>query len=115
MRPRIESRRPPLVRQLSADGNSVVALRSADNQNIELELRTAQPFQALDDQLLLQIGDVRSRISRHPDGQLDRAVFTLDAQSFAAARDGERIVVRYSSNDMRQWEFGPLDKTQLVP
>jgi hypothetical protein len=107
--------RPPLVRQLNVDGNSVVAVRNTEDQNVEIEVLTEQPFQPLDDQLVLEIGDVRCTRSRHPDGELERAVFTLDARSFAAARDGDTIIVRYASNDMRQWEFGPLEKARLLP
>lgn len=107
--------RPPVVRELNVEGNSVVAVRNADDQNVEIEVLTEQPFRPLDDQLVLQIGDVRCTRSRHPDGNLERAVFTLDADSFAAARDGATIVVRYASNDVRQWEFGPLEKARLLP
>jgi hypothetical protein len=107
--------RPPLVRELSVDGNSIVALRSAEDQTIELELLTEDPFQARDDQLLLQIGELRSTRSRHPDGALARVVFSLDRGSFAAARDGAPIVVTYASNGAREWQFGPLRKAQLQP
>lgn len=107
--------RPPVARQLNVEGNSVVAVRNTEDQNIEIEVLTEQPFQPLDDQLVLEIGDVRCNRSRHPDGKLDRAVFTLDARSFAAAQDGETLVVRYATNDVRQWEFGPLEKARLSP
>jgi Kelch motif protein len=107
--------RPPVVRQLNVEGNSVVAMRNTDNQNVEIEVLTEQPFQPLDDQLVLQIGDVRCTRSRHPNGQLQRAIFTLDAPTFAAARDGQTITVRYASNDTRQWQFGPLQKSALEP
>jgi hypothetical protein len=107
--------RPPVVRQLNVEGNSVVAVRSTESQNVEIEVATEQPFQPLDDQLVLQVGDVQCNRSRHPNGDLERAVFTLDARSFAAAQDGETIVVRYASNDIRQWEFGPLEKARLLP
>jgi Kelch motif protein/galactose oxidase-like protein len=111
----IPGERPPLVRQLSVEGNSVIALRAAENRLVELELLTREPFRAQDDQLLLELGDVQSTRSRHPDGALSRVIFTLEAPAFAAARDGEPIVVRYASNDARRWEFGALQKSLLQP
>jgi Kelch motif protein/galactose oxidase-like protein len=111
----VPGERPPLVRQLSVEGNSVVALRAADNRVVELELLTAEPFRAQDDQLLLELGNVQSTRSRHPDGALSRVIFTLDAPAFAAASEGARIVVRYASNDARRWEFGTLQKSLLQP
>jgi hypothetical protein len=111
----IPGARPRVVRQLSVDGNAVVALRSVENHRIELELTTPQAFQAQGDQLVLDIGDQRATQSRHPAGSLTRVVFTLDARFFVNTRDGERIRVRYASNDARQWDFGPLDKSRLQP
>jgi hypothetical protein len=107
--------RPPLIRQLSVEGNSVLALRTVEGRKVELELLTQQPFLAQDDQLLLELGNVRSTQSRHPDGALDRVVFTVDAQAFASVRNQEPIEVRYNSNDSRRWAFGPLEKSRLLP
>lgn len=111
----IPGARPRTVRELSVDGNEVVALRAADNGRIEIELLTPRPFQAQDDHLVLEIGDVRASMSRHPGGSMNRVVFTLDARAFAGIRNGERLLVRYASNDTRQWDFGVLDKSRLRP
>ncbi|HTV23056.1 MAG TPA: hypothetical protein VMG12_30415, partial [Polyangiaceae bacterium] len=103
------------VRQLNTEGNAIVALRNVDGNRVELELQTPSAFQPLDDHLVLDIGNVRATQSRHPNGALTHIVFTLPAPVFAAARNGERLRVRYASNDTRQWDFGPLDKSRLVP
>lgn len=100
-------------RELSRTGNSIVALRAVDAR-VEIELRSAQPFHALDDHLVLDMGPVRASGSRHPDGDLTRVVFGLTAAAFAAAPDGETLRVRYATNERRQWEFGALDKSRLA-
>jgi hypothetical protein len=107
--------RPRTVRELSVEGNEVVALRAADNGRVEIELLTPRAFQPQDDQLVLDVGDVRASRSRHPAGNMNRVVFTVDARAFAGVRNGERLLVRYASNDTRQWDFGALDKSQLRP
>jgi hypothetical protein len=110
----LPGQRPAVVRQLNVDGNAVVALR-ASARDVEIELVTEQAFRPLDDQLLLQLGDVETRLSRHPDGDLQRAIFTLDAQAFAASPNGAPLIVRYASNDVQRWDFGQLDKGLLTP
>jgi hypothetical protein len=111
----VPGERPPLVRQLSVEGNAVIALRLIENQRVEIDLVTPQPFLAQDDQLLLQVGNLRSTQSRHPDGVLTHVVFTVDARALAAVPDLENIRVSYTSNDSRQWQFGPLEKSRLAP
>ncbi len=103
------------VRELSAQGNQVVALRAQEGGRVEIELLTPRAFRAQDDRLVLDIGQVRAARSRHPAGNLNRVVFTLDAGAFAAVANGERLLVRYASNDLRQWDFGVLDKSRLRP
>jgi hypothetical protein len=110
----ILGQRPRAVRQLFADGNAVVALRALDDRRVEIELASPQPFSAQGDLLVLDVGAQRATQSRHPGGSLQRVVFTLNAQSFAQARSGERLRVRYASNDLRQWDFGQLDKARLT-
>jgi hypothetical protein len=105
--------RPPMVRERSVEGNRLVGLRAVDSRHVDVELSTAQAFQAQDDQLVLYIGGLRSPRSRHPDGDLTRVVFTIEARDFVAAPDGERLLVRYAANDTREWDFGVLDKSLL--
>ncbi len=62
-----------------------------------------------------EIGDVRASGSRHPEGDLKRVVFSVPARAFALARDGERLLVRYATSDIQQWDFGALDKSRLAP
>jgi hypothetical protein len=102
------------LRELNAEGNQVVALRAEDGR-VELELLTPQAFRAQDDRLVLDLGDVRATRSRHPAGDMNRVVFTLDAQAFAGVPNGARLLVRYASNDARQWDFGALDTSRLRP
>jgi hypothetical protein len=111
----IPGARARTVRELSVEGNEVVALRAADNGRVEIELLTPRAFQAQDDHLVLDVGDVRAARSRHPGGSMNRVVFSVDARAFAGVRNGERLLVRYASNDTRQWDFGALDKSQLRP
>ena len=101
-------------RRLTSDGNTLVALRRSDAGRVEIELASPEAFRARDDQLLLEIGEVRAAWSRHPDGDLTRVIFSLPARAFATARDGERLRVRYTTNDTRQWDFGALDKSRLT-
>jgi Kelch motif protein len=110
----IPGQRPRVLRQLSVEGNSVVALRPVENQRVELELSTPQPFQAQGDLLVLDIGKQRTTQSRHPGGSMTRVVFTLDARTFVNLRNGERLRVHYAANDARQWDFGQLDKSRLA-
>jgi len=98
-----------------SDGNTLVALRPIDGGRVEIELATHTAFQALDDQLVLEIGDVRASWSRHPDGDLSRVIFSVPMADFVAARDGDALRVRYATHDIRQWRFGALDKSRLAP
>ncbi len=107
--------RPAAVRQLTVAGNEVVALRAVENARVEIELATSQPFLAQDDHLVLEIGRVQSTQSRHPDGDLTRVVFTFDGTALQNLRTGDRMFVRYASNDARQWDFGRLDRSRLQP
>jgi hypothetical protein len=107
--------RPRVVRQLVRDGNAVVALRALQNGAVEIELNTQQPFLPQGDQLVLNLGNVQSAQSRHPDGALSRVIFTLDGARFNQARDGVSMQVGYASNTARQWDFGVLNKAELRP
>ncbi|HTV22975.1 MAG TPA: hypothetical protein VMG12_30000, partial [Polyangiaceae bacterium] len=110
----VPSARAPVARQLLSDGNTLVALRPVDG-HIELELSTPNPFRAQGDQLVLDIGDARTTRSRHPDGDLGRVVFSLSIAQYNAARDGDALRVHYAASDVRQWDFGVLDKSRLAP
>ncbi len=107
--------RPQVLRQVAVEGNQQVALRPIDSRRVELELQTQVPFRAQNDQLVLEIGEQRSVRSRHPDGSLTRVVFTLDAPAFVALQNGQRMRIRYASNDAREWDFGTLDRSLLSP
>jgi hypothetical protein len=105
----------PVPRQRTLEGNRVLAIRAVEAARIELELASVQPFQARGDQLVLALDQVQSARSRHPDGDLTRAVFTFEASELAGVPNGTRILVRYGANDAREWDFGRLDKSLLTP
>jgi hypothetical protein len=111
----IPGTRRTVAPEVNVQGNAIVALRVAGRQNVEIELSSPRPFQAQDDQLVLEIGALQSARSRHPQGDLTRVVFTLDARDFAAASNSDRLLVRYALSDARQWDFGALDKSLLRP
>jgi hypothetical protein len=101
----------PARRQRNVDGNVVVGWRALDPRRVDIELSAGQAFQALDDQLVLQLGPVQTNQSRHPDGDLKRVVFTLEASDFLNVPDGERLLVRYATGNAIEWDFGALDKS----
>jgi hypothetical protein len=105
-----------VTQQVTVAGNAVVALRAVQNNRfVEVELSTQTPFKVQDDELVLDVGQIRTARSRHPSGNLRRVIFTLPAPGFVAAANGAPLIVRYGSNDMLQWDFGPLDKSRLQP
>jgi hypothetical protein len=106
---------PPARRQRNVEGNVVVGWRALEPRRVDIELSAGQAFQALDDQLMLQLGPVQSSQSRHPDGDLKRVVFTLEASDFLAVPDGERLLVRYATGNAIEWDFGALDKSVTTP
>jgi hypothetical protein len=100
---------------VAVEGNLQLALRPIDTGRVELELQTQVPSRAQNDQLVLEIGTQRSMRSRHPDGSLTRVVFTLDAPAFMALQNGQRMRIRYASNDASEWDCGTLDRSLLSP
>jgi hypothetical protein len=107
--------RAPKTRERNVEGNRLLGLHAIDNRHVDIELSTARAFQAQDDHLVLYLGNVQSVRSRHPDGDLTRVTFTLDARDFIAAADGEPLLVRYATSNAREWDFGALDKSLLRP
>lgn len=105
----------PLVSpQVLRTGNRVAALARA-GAGVEIELSAAEPFRIQDDLLVLDVGGLQSRRSRHPGGDLRRVIFTLEPDQFARSKDGDRLIVRHAASQQRSWDFGALDKSRLVP
>ena len=118
--PSVLSAPPPLgpralaSRQVISQGNRVVSLRSV-GLGAELELVTREPFEARDDVLVLDIGALHVARARHPHGDLARVVFSLSGPELARVRDGDPVSVRYATNRAREWDFGVLDTSRLLP
>jgi hypothetical protein len=111
----IPGTRAPVPRRQDTEDNRIVAIQQVEGGRIELELASAQAFQARGERLSLALGTVQSTRSRHPGGDLSSVTFTLEAAEFASIPNGTRVLVRYGTDDALQWDFGPLDKSLLAP
>jgi hypothetical protein len=96
-----------------ATGNRVLSVRVVEQTRVEIELASEHAFQVKDDPLVLSLGGQQTLLSRHPDGDLRRVVFSLDLASFLALAERAALRVGHASNAALTWEFGPLDKTRL--
>ena len=95
-------------------GNAVVSLKTANSgRSVELELSTGTAFVPHADLLVLDVAGLRSSVSRHPNGNLSKVVFSVDKAEFDAIPDGETVRVRYQKGFGNEWEFGSLDKSRL--
>jgi hypothetical protein len=103
------------ARRLSA-GNAIGALRTtAGGRSVEIELTAGEPFRVGGDMLVLDAGHRASVLSRHPNGNLRRVIFTIEKSTFDSLADGASLEVRYRSGAGDSWHFGPLDKKRLTP
>ncbi|WP_394823016.1 hypothetical protein [Pendulispora albinea] len=92
-----------------ADG----ATQGAGATEIEIELETADQFPVRNALPVLRVGPRTFSVSRHPNGDTRRIVFTLPEAEFAPLRSGDDVTVQYSEEADSRWIFGKLDKRAL--
>jgi len=72
----------------------------------DIEIESSTSFPVIDDLLVLHVGSVNVGLSRYPDpSDMQRLVFTLSAQQFAAVRTGDPVTV---SGGGTLWQLGTL-------
>ncbi len=67
-------------------------------RGVEIEVSSDRAFPIRNAILTLHVGDRSTSLSNHPDGDMTRAVFTLDADEFASIPDGSTASVRYGGS-----------------
>ena len=102
------------ARRRITQGNQVLAVRPApagraSASAMEIEVATALPFPVTNALLVLQVGEIEVKAIRTASPDLRRVVFTLSRQQYAAARDGDRLIVSTGGHPV-EWDFGPLAK-----
>ena len=103
------------------NGNRIVSIRSVaatvvlhNSSGVEIEVFSNQPFPVRNEIPLLYIGKQEFMLSRYPDGDMKRLIFTLTEQEFAQVSSGEQIKVQYGSGEaLEYWNFGRLNKSML--
>lgn len=75
---------------------SLSALNGASG--VEIEISSDQAFQIRNAMLKLYAGGKSISISRHPNGDMTRVVFTLDENEYASIPDGSVALVRYGGS-----------------
>lgn len=90
------------------------ALQGARGVEIELALANGSLFPVRDALAVLEVGSQRFTLSRFPDGDTSRLVFTVPAGEFAALRQGDPVRVYYGSaaHGASNWEarFGAFSR-----
>jgi hypothetical protein len=111
-----------LERRVSMKGNllavtpvaSADALHGAGGVEIELALADGGLFPVRGSLAVLEVGSQRFTLSRHPDGDTSRLIFTVPAGEFAALRRGDPVRVYYGSaaHGASNWEarFGSFSR-----
>ncbi len=94
-------------------GNLVERVARRADGSVEITLRSDRYFDARARQLVLSVGDERTRRSEHPGGDLYRVRFVLPRASWEAAQAGQALRVDYGPRSPVVWEFGPLSKDRL--
>jgi hypothetical protein len=82
---------------------------------VEIEVTSDTPFPVRDELAILRMGEQSIALSRYPyTGDTHTLIFTLTAEQFALAKDGDQIWVQYGMDDAGlRWSFGPLNKAAL--
>ena len=75
---------------------SAAALNGANG--VEIEISSDQAFRIRDAMLTLYVGGKSFSLSRHPDGDMTRVVFTLDENDYASIPDGSVASIRYAGS-----------------
>jgi hypothetical protein len=90
------------------------ALHGAGGVEVELALANGSLFPVRDSLAVLEVGSQRFTLSRHPDGDTSRLIFTVPADRFATLRKGDPVRVYYGSatNGASNWEarFGGFSR-----
>jgi hypothetical protein len=100
--------------QTIVSGNSVDSITTTpDGNSVEVALSSSTPFRVRDQLLALEVGgQVRSRFSRHPSGNVKKVVFRMPKTDFEALPANEAVRVRYGSGPGPAWDFGRMDKSR---
>ncbi len=85
--------------QTVVSGNAVESItNTADGNNVEVALSTSTPFPVRNQLLSLEVGgQVKSRFSRYPGGNVRKVVFRLPKADYDALPAGETVRVRYGT------------------
>ena len=88
------------------------ALRGAPA--IEIEVQSQVSFPVQDELPRLRIGNSIFSLSRFPQGQTHRLIFTLPLRAFARIHSGDLMAVQYGKKFIREiWPLGKLNKAAL--
>jgi hypothetical protein len=103
------------AKEKRAGRKNTVEIRKVGKDKVEVKVTSEKRFPVVNAYPVLSIGAQRSSVSRvaKADGSTNALIFTMSAKSFAKAKNGDTIRVRYNPDSQGVWEFGKLDKSKL--
>ncbi|TXH67121.1 MAG: hypothetical protein E6Q83_18525 [Thiothrix sp.] len=105
------------LRPTQVDENKVIAIRHVNLNDaeaqatsaVEIELASNRAFPVGGALPILTIGNKSFKLSRYPNGDLHRLVFTLEEAEYAATQQGDELTVHIGGAE--PWKLGNLDKS----
>jgi len=100
---------------LVTSGNSLISLRSANTDKVDITVTSTTPFEARDDSLIMRIGDLDVDFITQRTPDLHQVTFRVDRSAFDRVAGGEPVLVRFGreGRSSREWSFGGLDRSRL--